>query len=384
MKRILIILGALALVAVGIVIGTAVISSIAQDTPTPPPVATAATTDQTSTVDFVGGATTNAGSGALVTELENIYAQTYQRVSPSVVAISVELEDTSGGFRRDGVAQGSGFVIDTSGHIVTNYHVVQDGVAIEVNFFDGVMARGTVVGEDPDSDIAVIKVDLPAEQLFPVTLGDSNQLTIGQMTLAIGSPFGERWTLTTGIVSALGRQITGLNSYSIAGVIQTDAAINPGNSGGPLFNLQGQVIGVNAQIASASGVSSGVGYAIPINLVKRVAQELIAEGRVRYSYMGIRGGDIDLTLIENFNLADNQRGAVVVALSDEPALGSGLQGSTENRLEIITAINGTPILSFNDIIDYLAQNTRPGDTVTLTILRGNETLDVQITLAERP
>ena len=187
-------------------------------------------------------------------------------------------------------ASGTGFVIDTDGHIVTNNHVVDGADLIEVNFHDGTILEGTVVGLDPDSDIAVLKVDRPASELQPVTFGDSDSLFIGETTLAIGSPFGQRWTLTTGIVSALGRTIQGLDQYSVGSVIQTDAAINPGNSGGPLLDLDGEVVGMNSQIASQSRSNAGIAFSIPSNLVKRVAQQLIDNGQVNYSYLGISSG----------------------------------------------------------------------------------------------
>jgi S1-C subfamily serine protease len=321
-------------------------------------------------------------------DIETRYTEVYNRVSPSVVAISV--------VTATGAGSGSGFVIDTSGHIVTNYHVVQNAEEVIVNFLDGTITRAQIVGVDPDSDLAVIKVNLDASRLFPVTFGDSNALEIGQMTLAIGSPFNQRWTLTAGIVSALERSISGFNvGFSIGGAIQTDTAINPGNSGGPLLNLDGEVIGVNAQIRSQTGSNSGIGFAIPSNLAVRVAQDLIQTGRVDYSYIGIRGGSVSLGLMEDLNLPNDTRGVYVTdVIAGGPADSAGLKSPVVTRLnsgaarvqqaDIITAINDRELNDMDALVAYLATNTRPGDTVTLTVLRTGESLQIPLTLAARP
>lgn len=310
-------------------------------------------------------------------------AQIYQTISPSVVAINIAANGRGGG--------GSGFVIDTQGHIVTNNHVAEGATFIEIEFFDGMLAEAQIVGLDPDSDIAVVKVDVPSNQLRPITFGNSSALTIGEPVLAIGSPYGQDWTLTTGIVSGTNRVIQGQTSFSIGGVIQTDAAINPGNSGGPLLNQQGQVIGVNSQIISGSGSSSGVGFAVPGNLVQRVASELIANNRVQYSYIGISGTDVTLNMLRSLNLTQNVRGVFVSdTVNGGPAAVAGLQAAigTNNTIsgyDIITAVNGLPIEGMDDLISYLALNTVPGDTVTLNILRnGTQSFSLPIVLAPRP
>ncbi|MBZ0290470.1 MAG: trypsin-like peptidase domain-containing protein [Anaerolineae bacterium] len=329
-----------------------------------------------------------------ITDEEKYFSQIFNQVSPSVVSISITGEsDTMGEFG----ASGTGFVIDTDGHIVTNNHVVDNATQIEVNFLNGTIAEGTVVGLDPDSDLAVLKVDLPAEQLTPVTFGDSYSLFIGETTLAIGSPFGQRWTLTSGIVSALDRTIQGLDQYTVGSAIQTDAAINPGNSGGPLLNLDGQVIGVNAQIAPGSnGANAGIGFAIPSNLVKRVAEQLIRDGKVSYSYLGIASGpDISLDLIKALNLPNNIRGVVVADVTaGSPAEQAGLQapGGLErvnslvvpSSADIITAIDGQPVTNMSSLVSYLASNTVPGQTVNLSIYRDGQQIDLPVTLSERP
>lgn len=317
----------------------------------------------------------------------DIFTEVYRHASRSVVAISVETEAGGG--------NGSGFVIDKDGHIVTNAHVVDEAQDIVVNFIDGAKVRGAIIGIDRASDLAVIKVNLPAEQLSPIPFADSQDLFIGQTVLAIGSPFGQGWTLTSGIISALDRTIRGLTEFSIGGVIQTDASINPGNSGGPLINLAGQVIGVNSQIISETRSSAGVGFAIPSNLARRVARSLIDAGEMRYSLIGLTGFDVSLTVTEVLGLPNNFRGAVVrEVLDDGPAAKSNLREIAEMRtldnelvdmrVDIITAIDGVPINGMNDMITYLARNTHPGQEITLSVLRdGIEMLELPLTLGNR-
>lgn len=321
----------------------------------------------------------------------NSYTQIYQQVSPSVVAIRVTVTGRNG--RVIGTSTGSGFVIDTEGRIVTNNHVVDRESFIEVEFYDGTLAEGQIVGVDPDSDLAVLDVNIPSEKLFPITFGDSNALLVGQPVVAIGSPFGQDWTLTTGIVSGLNRILEGLTSYSIGGVIQTDAAINPGNSGGPLLNLNGQVIGVNSQIATDSGSNSGVGFAIPSNLVQRVALELIQDGSVEYSYIGISGTDVTLPIIRTLRLPDNTRGIIVTQVaSGGPAAQGGLRNSAISNnansaanVDVITAINGVPIKGMADLVSYLAGQTLPGQTIMLSVLRdGTQAINLPVLLSTRP
>ena len=338
------------------------------------------------------------------TESERQLANVFNRISPSVVAINVVSSLTTGqqgglnpitpeGFST---GTGTGFVIDTDGHIVTNAHVIEGAVQIEVNFLDGTIVRGEIVGTDLASDLAVLRVDLPAEQLQPVALGDSDALFIGQSTIAIGSPFGQNWTMTTGIISALDRTIQGLTMFSIGEVIQTDAAINPGNSGGPLLNLQGEVIGVNSQIISRTRSSSGIGFAIPSNLVSRVARALIEKGVVDYSYIGIEGGELSLSQMEALNLPNNARGVLVgQVIPGSPAERGGLRSGSNIRqvngqrvygsADLIVAIDGVPLSGMPSLISYLASETVPGQTVTLTVVRnGREQIDLSVTLGARP
>ena len=325
-----------------------------------------------------------------LTEIERTMAEIYQRVSPSVVAISIT---RSTGTFEDG-GSGSGFVIDRDGHIMTNYHVVQGANEIIVNFIDGTIVRAEVVGLDPDSDLAIIQVDLPADRLQPVTFSSVDDLAIGQMVVAIGSPFGQRWTLTSGIISALERTIQGLGSYSIGSAIQTDAPINPGNSGGPLLNLRGEVVGINSQIISQTRSNSGVGFAVPADLAIRVARELIDGGEVDYSFLGITGSDVSLGVIEALDLANNQRGVVISRVEPgTPASSAGLrnfqvsgQGPNQRVVsaDIVTAIDGYPLTGISDLISYLARYTEPGDTITMSVLRDGEMVDLTATLRSRP
>lgn len=379
---------ALLLLVVGFIVGTAVLPGSAS-APTSQMILQVPTTQPPADFSLLN-----------LTAAEQQLAQLYERASPSVVSINVVARQsgTSNFFPEEegfSFGSGSGFVIDQEGHIITNNHVVEGATRIEVNFFDGTLTRGEIVNVDPDSDLAVLKVDLPAEGLQPVIFGNSDTLVIGQSAIAIGSPFGERWTLTTGVISALDRRISGLNSYSIGSVIQTDAAINPGNSGGPLFNLSGEVIGVNSQIRSRTRSNSGVGYAVPSNLAWRVANEILNEGRVNYSYLGINGDDVNLALIETLKLPNNTRGVVVGRVEPGgPAAQAGLRNPGERTIvdgatvptsaDIITAINGEAITDFSALIGYLASNTRPGDTVSLTVLRDGQVVQLPLILSSRP
>ncbi len=375
-KQALILVIALFLVAFGFVIGTTVMSTSA------------------SSVYLLPKQQVTAVPVSLpVTENERYFADIYNRVSPSVVSINVS--GTSADGSQFG-ASGTGFVIDTRGNIVTNDHVVADASQIEVNFLDGTIVKGEVVGLDPDSDLAVIKVDLPAERLTPINFGDSDKLFIGETTLAIGSPFSQRWTLTTGIISALDRTISGQTKYSVGSVIQTDAAINPGNSGGPLLNLQGEVIGVNSQILSETRSNSGIGFAIPSNLVKRVSQILIKDGKIDYSYLGIQGASsLDLALIEALKIPNNTRGVVVSRVEQGgPAAKAGLKSaarpteingeSVPTSADIITAVDGITIADMSGLVSYLANNTSPGQNIDLTVLRNGQEITISVTLSARP
>ena len=323
------------------------------------------------------------------------FTEIYYEVSPSVVSVQVSTVSRN---RLVASGNGSGFVVDTEGHIVTNDHVVDGVTNIEVEFFDGLLATAEIVGVDPDSDLAVLKVDVSPERLHPVAFADSDSLDVGQPVLAIGSPFGQNWTLTSGIISAMNRTIQGSTTFSIGGIIQTDAAINPGNSGGPLLDLDGNVIGVNSQILSTSRSSSGIGFAIPSNLTQRVIGDLIASGNVDYSYLGISGDDVSLSLLEALELPGDTRGVAIYQVTPGgPAAMARLQNADETtliningrdvptQLDIITAIDGRSIKGMGGLISYLARETVPGQTIRFTILRNGDTwMDVDVVLTSRP
>jgi 2-alkenal reductase len=317
----------------------------------------------------------------------------YAQVVPGVVSIST------------GNSMGSGFVFDSNGHVVTNQHVVDGSSEVEVAFTTGYKTYGTVIGSDADADVAVVKVDAPADQIFPLAIGDSSQLQVGQSVVAIGNPFGLNGTMTVGIVSGLGRTQFAHASpdggfYSTADIIQTDAAINPGNSGGPLFNMNGEVVGVNQSIRTenideitGNAVNSGVGFSISINLVKRVAEALIRDGSYKYPYLGISSRD-ELTLAEIEALGlSTYTGAYVSSVTEGgPADQAGIiGGNTPTSLpevnaggDVIVAIDGRPVATFDQMLSYLITNKSPGDTVVLTVLRGGQSLDVPVVLGERP
>ena len=347
----------------------------------------------------------------LVAAQEEVLGRIYDRVQPSVVHIRVAVQvnqDESGGqfpfpfdfdrgpreFFRGG--EGSGFVWDKEGHIVTNYHVVQDATHVTVIFPDDSEALAEILGGDPGSDLAVIKVDLPADQLHPVTLGDSDEVRIGQLAVAIGNPFGQAFTMTGGIVSAVGRTIrSGTSPFSISEVVQTDAPINPGNSGGPLLDRQGRVIGINTQIISRTGVSSGIGFSVSVNTAKRVVPALIRDGYYEYSWLGVSGSTVRPDMAKPMDLPEGTRGALIVRVTgDGPAEQAGLRGSndtaTHNGLEIpvggdmIVAADGAPVRSIDDLIAYLVDETKPGDRVTFDVLRDGEQLQVEVVLGKRP
>jgi len=331
--------------------------------------------------------TLSEGPLATVYAEEQLFIELYERVSPSVVHIAVTTASLEGG------GTGSGFVLDTEGHIVTNNHVVEDAERILVRFADDTTAEAEVVGTDPDSDLAVIQVDVPASLLKPVQLGDSDALRVGQRAIAIGNPFGLEQTMTAGIVSALGRVVRQESGFSLPQLVQTDAAINPGNSGGPLLDSRGQVIGVNTLIFSQSGSNSGVGFAVPVNTVKRVVPSLIATGRYADPWLGITGMSITPLLAETLDLPVEQGVLVQAIVEDGPADKAGLQESDRQvdfegaplgaGGDIIIAIDDVAVQDMDDVIVYLT-STQVGQTVRLTVLRNGAEQTVEVTLEERP
>jgi 2-alkenal reductase len=329
----------------------------------------------------------------ITTNEEQILVDLYKRVNPSVVNI---ITYTSQDNAVTPASQGSGFIFDENGDIVTNSHVVHGADEVDIVFSDGSTQTGKLLGEDLNSDLAVIKVDQVPENAQPIPLGDINEVAVGQTVVAIGNPFGLGGTLTRGIVSALGRDIPALTSFSIPQAIQTDAPINPGNSGGPLLNLKGQLIGVNAQIETGgtSRSNSGIGFAIPVSIVTRVVPALIQDGKFQWGWLGVVGHSVDPTMVKAMGLPVDRGAYVSQVIAGGPAEKADLRGTTREVTEgnrqvevggdVITAIDGVQVSSFDDILIYIALNTAPGQQVTLTIVRNGKTQDVTLTLEPRP
>lgn len=329
---------------------------------------------------------------------ESRLTELYTQVSPGVVSIRAFSSSGSGSL-------GSGWVYSGDGYIVTNQHVVEGAEIVEVDFPSGYKTYGTVVGADAHSDLAVIKVDAPGDELHPLTMGDSSTLVPGQIVIAIGNPFGLSGTMTTGIVSAVGRaiasdvQASSGGYYSTGDIIQTDAALNPGNSGGPLLNLNGEVIGVNSAIRTTGyteegePVNSGIGFAISINIVKRVVPSLIASGKFDYPYLGVSTYDnLALADIEALGLNSMTGIYVTTVVPGSPADAAGLRAGSQTISnsglraggDLIISVDGIPVQWFDDLMRYLILNKTPGDKIVLTVLRGSEEVDLTLTLAARP
>jgi S1-C subfamily serine protease len=364
--------------------------------------------------------TTTIPSSDLLTAYQNTLESIYTTINPEVVNISVLLPATSSSFQnfpgfgnnnnqtpQYSQALGSGFFWDNNGDIVTNNHVVDGATKIDVTLSDGTTYPATIVGQDPYSDLAVIKVSsIPADKIHPVTLADSTQVKVGEIAIAIGNPYGFEGSMSVGNISGLGRELpsdqssqssqtTSSATYSIPDVIQTDASINPGNSGGVLVNVNGEVMGVTSAIESNSGSNSGVGFAIPAEIVAKVVPSLISSGTYQHPYLGISGTDMTPDIAQAMNLPAETRGALVVTVTPGgPAANAGLQASnttvTINGVQgtvggdVITAIDGQTINSMSDIIAYLAIHTQVGQNVSLTILRNGQTQTVNVTLGSRP
>ena len=320
----------------------------------------------------------------------------YSTSLPSIVHIKVR--QTVPGFfqNQERTGQGSGFIWDTEGNIVTNYHVVASASIVDVEFADGSQYPASVIGLDPNSDLAIIKVNSNGKILTPLNLGDSTNVKVGNHTIVIGSPFGQEFSMSSGIVSAIKRTVPSQNTmFSIPNVIQTDAAINPGNSGGPLMDIEGNVIGINSQIISRSGGNQGIGFAIPINSVKKIIPTLIKGEKFEYPYIGITGMDLNTNLKKALEIDSEIKGVMIVdVVKGSPADLGGLLGYTgtvsdnynsyPSGGDILTAINTIPIKSMSDLLTLLFSDYSPGDSVTFTILRDSGSLDLDITLISRP
>ncbi len=340
-----------------------------------------------------------AASQAEASAAQNVFTEIYKNVNPGVVSIDVYFKDGSGG-------QGSGFMLDSAGHILTNFHVIENAQKIEVIFSSGYRAEGIVTGTDLYSDLAVLSVTVPAQEIHPLVLGSSKEVKVGQTVVAIGNPYGLSGTMTVGIVSARGRLLESMqdsasgSNFSAADLIQTDAAINPGNSGGPLLDLNGEVIGVNRAIRTngddgvATLSNSGIGFAVPIDIVKRVTPYLIENGSYAYPYLGIVSREA-LTLNDREILglgADVQGAYVISAVAGGPAAQAGIIGGTEQTDfatlppggDLITAVDGHTVRSFSDLLSYLVTYKSPGDEVKVSVLRESRELTFSVVLTSRP
>jgi S1-C subfamily serine protease len=337
-----------------------------------------------------------SGNGSTVNQI-------YQQDSPGVAFIQAQSAPQASsqfnpfGGGGGGGATGSGFVIDQAGHVLTNAHVVQGADKIEVtlgNTDSSQPVSAQVVGTDPSTDIALLKVDAPSSELHPLSLGNSSNAQVGDPVVAIGNPFGLDRTVTTGIVSALQREIKAPNGFTINNVIQTDAAINPGNSGGPLLDGNGRVIGINSQIESPNGGGNvGIGFAIPINTAHQVVDQLLANGQVQHAFLGISGADLTPQVADVLNLSVKQGALVQTVVPNGPADKAGVKGGSATASingqqiraggDVITAVDGKPVTGMTDIISAV-NSKQPGDQVQLSLSHGSQNRTVTVTLANRP
>jgi S1-C subfamily serine protease len=338
--------------------------------------------------DTIENMETDSGVGSELNTSEKVlFPLIYKLTRRSVVLIQARTQN--------GGSQGSGFIYDKNGHIITNNHVVEGASSITVTFTDGNIVDATTIGRDPYSDLAVIKVNLPEQELHPITLGNSSNLVVGEEVVAIGAPYGLDTTMTAGILSATGRQMDAPGGYAIVDVIQTDAAINPGNSGGPLLNLMAEVIGMNTAIVGETRQSSGIGFAIPSDTIKREINNLIEFGKYDHPWLGITGYELTPILAEEMNLDKDTRGALVANIAEGgPSDIAGIQGGDRQfnlngvRItvdgDVIIGIDGNLINSFYDLVFHIERYNHPNDEVVLTIIRQNEIITLSLTLGTRP
>lgn len=316
--------------------------------------------------------------------------QIFERAETGVVRVNIQRsEDVA---TTNGV--GSGFVFDKNGHIITNAHVVENSDKVVVTFLDGRSYNAEVIGIDPDTDISVIRVDADSSLLKPLLIGDSSNLKVGMQVAAIGNPFGLSGSMTSGIVSALGRLLPQESGFSIPDVIQTDAAINPGNSGGPLLNSRGEVVGINTAIQSATGEFTGVGFAIPSNTVAKIVPKLISDGTYHHPWVGIAGRDINPDLAKVLHLTDARGFLIVNVVEGSPADKAGLKGSSETKEidgieyliggDVVLSVDGNVVRKIDDILIHLQRYKSVGDEMVLEILRDGRVTNIVVKLDERP
>ena len=314
----------------------------------------------------------------------------FEKSEPGVVRVNIQRNQTE----SDVGGVGSGFVFDTQGHIITNAHVVKDATKTIVTFLDGRSYNAEIIGVDEYTDIGVIKVNADLKLLNPLLLGDSSNLQVGEPITAIGNPFGLSGSMTSGIISQMGRLLPSNSGYSIPDVIQTDAAINPGNSGGPLLNMRGEIVGINTAIQSTTGEFTGVGFAIPSQTVAKIVPTLINDGVYKHPWIGISGTDIDLEMASVMELENTLGFLIITVIEDSPASDAGLIGSNkmievEGREysiggDIIISVDGIDVRKIDDILIYLQREKAVGDEMILEVLRDGRTTNVTIVLQERP
>jgi len=324
--------------------------------------------------------------------LDQVYSlsEIFERSEFGVVSIAVTKTSDLGNSKN----VGSGFVFDKEGHIITNNHVVKNTKKITVTFIDGTSYRAEIVGTDPYADIAVIKLDVDSDKLYPLPIGDSSKLKVGEQISAIGNPFGLSGSMTSGIISQMGRLLPSDSGFPIPGAIQTDAAINPGNSGGPLLNMKGEVVGINTAIYSTDGNFSGVGFSIPSNIILKIVPTLIKEGEFHHPWVGISSANITSDLAELMNLENAKGVLIMTVIKDSPAAKSGLRGSsqiaTTNDIEytlggdVILSVDGNEVRKIDDLLIHLQREKNVGDTLNLEILRDGKMIDIILTLEQRP
>ena len=343
--------------------------------------------------------------GSYSSEIQSVFAQQqlsssgtlsltelFERSELGVVSISVTKMsphgDTSAGV-------GSGFVFDKKGHIITNNHVVKDAKKISVTFVDGTSYRADLVGTDPYADLAVIKVDVNSEKLYPLTLGKSSDLKVGEQIAAIGNPFGLSGSMTSGIVSQIGRIIPSNDTgFSISDVIQTDTAINPGNSGGPLLNMKGMVVGINTAIYSTDGNFSGVGFSVPSDVAMKIIPSLINDGQYFHPWIGVTTTNISPDIADALNLEDARGVLVMTVVKNSPADKAGLRGSSQSITvndaefliggDVVLSMDGNDVRKIDDVLMHLQREKSVGDKLTLGVLRDGQMIDVILTLEKRP
>jgi S1-C subfamily serine protease len=339
--------------------------------------------------------TSNENTSIAIAEVPPLYSESlslieiFEKSEPGVVRVNVQRDEAIEGI--GGI--GSGFVFDKKGHIITNAHVVKDAVKVVVTFLDGRSYNAEIIGTDEFTDLAVIKVNADLVLLHPLSIGDSSNLKVGEQIAAIGNPFGLSGSMTSGIVSQLGRLLPG-EVYSIPDVIQTDAAINPGNSGGPLLNMRGEIVGINTAIQSATGEFTGVGFSIPSQTVAKIVPTLIEKGEYKHPWIGISGRDIDPDMANVLNLKDAIGFLIITVVDDSPASKAGLIGSDKTIEvegvnypiggDVILSVDGIEVRKIDDILIHLQRAKTVGNEMILEILRDGRTTNVTIVLQERP